>query len=82
MLEREKAPIGVFMTLAAATKPMETEAASAGFYSLGAKKYPRLQIISIEQALKGVKPAIPSVDTGAAFKKAAREDVAQQKFFF
>jgi site-specific DNA-methyltransferase (adenine-specific) len=79
VLDREKAPIGVFLTLAPPTKPMETEAASAGFYALGEKKYPRLQIITIEQALAGAKPAIPLVDTGAAFKKPARESVAQPK---
>ena len=74
VLDREKAPIGVFLTLAAPTKPMETEAASAGFYELGERRYPRLQIITIEQALAGTKPAIPLIDTGAAFKRAATEN--------
>ena len=32
---------------------MIAEAASAGFYELGGRKYPRLQIITIEDALKG-----------------------------
>jgi DNA modification methylase len=73
VLEREKAPIGVLLTLAPPTRPMETEAASAGFYELGGRKYPRLQIITIEQALHGAKPAIPLVDTGAAFRRAGRE---------
>ena len=73
VLDREKAPIGVFLTLTAPTRPMEKEAASAGFYTLGARQYPRLQIITIEQALAGMKPAIPLIDTGAAFKRAARE---------
>ncbi len=78
VLEREKAPIGVFLTLAVPTRPMEKEAASAGFYTLGGRQYPRLQIITIEQALRGTKPAIPLVDTGAAFKRAAREDGGTQ----
>ncbi len=82
VLDREKAPIGVFMTLAAPTKPMVAEAASAGFYELGGRKYPRLQIITIEDALKGAKPAIPLVDTGAAFKRAARETADQPKLDF
>jgi site-specific DNA-methyltransferase (adenine-specific) len=73
VLDREKAPIGVFLTLTPPTRPMETEAAAAGFYTLGARQYPRLQIITIEQALSGTKPAIPLIDTGAAFRKAARE---------
>ena len=73
VLERDKAPIGVFLTLVPPTKPMRTEAASAGFYEFRGRKYPRIQIITIEQALGGAKPEIPLVDTGAAFKQAARE---------
>lgn len=78
VLDREKAPIGVFLTLEAPTRPMEKEAASAGFYTLGERQYPRLQIITVEQALAGAKPAIPLVDTGAAFKRAAREATSKQ----
>ena len=69
VLHREKAPIGVFMTLTDPTQPMIKEAASAGFYQLGNKKYPKLQIITIKEALQGAKPAIPLVDSGATFKK-------------
>lgn len=78
VLEREKAPIGVFLTLEPPTRPMEKEAASSGFYTLGGRQYPRLQIITVEQALAGTKPAIPLVDTGAAFKRAAREATGAQ----
>ena len=52
---------------------MEAEAASAGFYELEGRRYPRLQIITVEQALHGIKPAIPLVDTGAAFRRPGRE---------
>ena len=31
------------------------------------------QLITLAEALRGTKPAIPLVDTGAAFKKAAKE---------
>lgn len=82
VMERERAPIGVFLTLAGPTKPMIAEAASAGFYELGNRKYPRLQIITIEGALKGERPAIPLIDTGAAFKRAAREIAEQRKLDF
>ncbi|HEY1561274.1 MAG TPA: DNA methyltransferase [Caulobacteraceae bacterium] len=78
VLERERAPIGVFLTLPPSTRPMETEAASAGFYELGGRRYPRLQIITIEQALAGTKPAIPHVDMGAAFRRASREEADTQ----
>jgi len=33
----------------------------------------------IENALHGEKPAIPLVDTGAAFKRATRENAEQPK---
>lgn len=78
VLDRERAPIGVFLTLAEPTRPMEKEAAAAGFYALGGRQYPRLQIITVGQALLGMKPAIPLVDTGAAFKRAAREQTGNQ----
>ena len=78
VLEREKAPIGVFLTLEPPTRPMEKEAASAGFYALGGRQYPRLQIITVEQALAGAMPAIPLIDTGAAFKRVARESAGSQ----
>jgi len=42
VLERVKAPIGVFQTLEPPTRPMEKEAASAGFYTLGERQYVRL----------------------------------------
>ena len=58
---------------------VESEAASAGFYELGGRKYPRLQIITVEQALAGTKPAIPHIDTGAAFKRAEREEADKQE---
>lgn len=82
VLEREKAPIGVFLTLAQPTRPMEAEAAAAGFYTLGERRYPRLQIITVEQALNGAKPAIPLVDAGAAFKRARRETPGTQSTLF
>nr|WP_321984012.1 DNA methyltransferase [uncultured Lichenicoccus sp.] len=80
VLEREKAPIGIFLTLTPPTRPMEKEASSAGYFTLGDRRYPRIQIITIEDALKGKKPAIPLVDSGAAYKKAPREAGEQQSF--
>ncbi len=73
VLEREKAPIGIFLTLNRPTKPMEAEAAAAGFYENDFGRYPRLQIVTVEDALKGARPRIPVVDTGAAFRRAGRE---------
>jgi adenine specific DNA methylase Mod len=74
VLEREKAPIGIFLTLNRPTRPMEAEAAAAGFYENDFGRYPRLQIITVEDALKGSRPRIPVIDTGAAFRRAGREE--------
>ena len=78
VLDREKAPIGVFLTLEPPSRPMEKEAAAAGFYTLGQRQYPRLQIITIGQALAGMKPAIPNIDAGAASRRAPREAPLRQ----
>ena len=60
VIDREKADIGIFITLEQPTRPMETEAVTKGFYHspLG-KDYPRLQILTIEELLKGKSPDIP-----------------------
>ena len=52
-ISREKAELGVFVTLQDPTKPMRTEAASAGTYTSAAydKTYPRVQILTVEQLL-------------------------------
>jgi site-specific DNA-methyltransferase (adenine-specific) len=78
VIEREKAVIGAFLTLKEPTKPMETEAASAGFYepeSFPGKKYPRLQILTIAGLLFGKNLEYPHLGPGsqATFKKAPRK---------
>ena len=60
VVQREKAEMGIFLCLESATKPMQMEADSQGFYHspLG-KDYPKIQIFTIEQLLEGKKPDIP-----------------------
>lgn len=60
-IEREKAAIGVFITLEAATSPMRTEAASAGMYhSAGwGKAYSRIQILTVAELLHGAEVKMP-----------------------
>ncbi len=61
VLDREKEPIGVLVALEPPTQPMVTEAAAAGFYhaDFWQKDYPRLQLITIEQLLAGLRPQLP-----------------------
>ncbi|WP_375272603.1 DNA methyltransferase [Sphingomonas sp.] len=79
-MKREKAPMGVFITKALPTKPMEREAAAVGVVHSPAtgRSYPRLQIVTLAELFAGKRPDIPFVDPGAAFKRAAREDSARQ----
>lgn len=53
VLDREEAEIGVLITLEDPTKDMVKECASAGFYHSKGwnKKYPRLQLLTIEDIL-------------------------------
>jgi hypothetical protein len=74
VLDREKAEIGVLISLQAPTQPMRAEAAGAGFYkSPWGQQYPRLQILTIEELLDGKRIDYPpSAQTNVTFKKAPR----------
>ena len=60
VIDREKANIGIFITIDEPTRPMVEEAAMKGFYHspLG-RDYPRIQILTIAQILAGKRPDIP-----------------------
>jgi site-specific DNA-methyltransferase (adenine-specific) len=76
VLEREKAPIGAFITLEEPTKPMIEEAVSAGFYEpelLHGKKYPRIQILTINDLLENKQLQYPRILPRATFKNAKRK---------
>jgi DNA modification methylase len=62
VMEREKATLGLFVTLEPPTQDMRHEADQAGFYTtpLGNLKIPRLQIRTIEELLAGHGFQIPS----------------------
>ena len=71
-VEREKAAMGLFLSLNEPTREMEREAASAGFYETGGMKFPRVQILTAAQVLDGRRVQVPFGFTDG-FKKAARE---------
>lgn len=73
VVERERARIGLFVTLAPPTTHMEIEAVKAGAYETPFGRYPKLQILTIEQLLAGAKPSIPLIDP-TVFKAPTRED--------
>jgi DNA modification methylase len=86
VLEREKAQIGAFITLKSATKDMMKEAISAGFYeSEHYGKFPKLQILTIEELLNGARLQYPQTGGSATFKRAERQTkrkTEQQGFGF
>ena len=75
-VEREKAEIGLFVTLAEPTQPMITEAASAGFYESPKGQFPKIQILTIQDLLSGKsKPQYFDMSGGSLnFKKAKTEE--------
>lgn len=84
-VEREKAAIGIYLTLEPPTKPMEKEAAEAGFYHSEGwnKDYPKIQILTVEEILNGKQPNLPP--SIATFKQAAKvsaETSPQNKLSF
>jgi site-specific DNA-methyltransferase (adenine-specific) len=69
---REKAAVGVFITLEEPSKPMLTEAATAGFYESPSwgQNYPKIQILTINQLLGGARVQMPGAF--GTFKQAER----------
>ena len=76
VLEREREPIGVLLTLEPPTQPMVTEAAAAGFYhnDFWQKDYPRVQIMTVEEMLAGKRPQMPSTRSPFAQAPLEREE--------
>jgi hypothetical protein len=74
VVDREKAEIGVLITMQEATQPMKVEAISAGFYQIEgfAEKYPRIQIRTIRELLDHKGIDMPSRRANVTFKRAAR----------
>ena len=74
-MEREKAEIGLFVTLAPPTGPMQQDAISAGFYEpeyFPGQKFPRVQILTIEELLSGETAQYPRYAPQPTFRQAPR----------
>lgn len=85
-VEREKARIGFFVTLAPPTQPMTSEAISAGFYeSPHSGAFPKIQILTVDGLVNGTEfPKYPDMSRGGlTFKKTKTEnrDGTQGKLF-
>lgn len=86
VVEREKAAIGVLISMEAPTKNMRAEAADAGFYQgTWDRKYPRLQLLTIEDLLneRGVDmPELGGMAEDLTTKRARRVPRAEQTGLF
>ena len=75
VVEREKAAIGVLISMDKPTTAMHKEAASAGFYTSpwDGGKYPRLQLRTVEELLDGKGIEYPAkTQTNVTHKKAPK----------
>lgn len=84
VIVRDKADIGLFVTLTTPTKPMLREATKTGFYeSIVTKKaFSKIQILTIEGLLSGVEQAVyPDLGRGGLTFKKAKEESVQQDLF-
>jgi Restriction endonuclease len=79
VMEREKAPFAVLMTLREPTGPMIKEAASANFFDTPFGKFPRLQIVTVANLLDGKLPKLPPQEKGGGYKQAVPEKPTQNK---
>lgn len=81
VVEREKALIGLLITLNPASAAAAKEAVSAGFVEVdmgtGTIRLRRLQILTVEDLMTGARPELPIVDS-TAFRRARREDTGKQ----
>lgn len=75
----------MLITMGPPTKPMLKEAIEAGFYQppgvSGAKigRYPRIQILTIEDLLEGKKVEYPRATLDATYKRAPRARKAAEQ---
>lgn len=72
VVEREKAAIGVLISMEEPTKPMRSEAASAGFYTSHWGEHPRIQLRTVAELLAGKGIDYPPTKADSTFKKAPR----------
>jgi len=81
VIDREKAEIGVFISLEPHTKPMIKEALQKGYYHSPfiKKDYLRIQLFTIEDLLSGKSPNIPH--TVSHIKKAPSANLAKNQEF-
>lgn len=77
-VEREKALIGLFVTLHEPSRQMVSEAAAAGFLETEWGKVPKIQILTIADLMNGARALVPGTIDSSVYKKAAKEDATEK----
>src|SRR5208282_3420770 len=67
-VERDSAQLGLLVCLADPTKKMREEAAAAGIVTTAHGRFPRIQVVTIENLLKGIKAQMPPPLETEAFR--------------
>ena len=81
-VEREKADAGVFITLEKPTKPMISEAVESGEFTTpitAKKEFPKIQILTIEELLRGKIPELPQGLVKNYYKEAKKSIVDESQ---
>lgn len=86
VLERESAELGVLVTLATHTRPMITEATSAGFVQTAHGRFPKIQLVAVGDLFDGKRPVLPVrapfEQLKASLPRAKKKDDRQLTFTF
>ena len=79
VVERENADMGILLALESPSKQALTEAASAGRFQMPEveRTYPKIQIFTVEDYFKGIRPDLP--DISETLKKAKRIKKEREK---
>jgi site-specific DNA-methyltransferase (adenine-specific) len=82
-IEREKAKVGILLTLEDPTSRMRIEAAAAGLYQPDSdqfrnRSYPRIQILTVDDLFAGKGAELPWIDS-SVMKKAKREKTVGER---
>lgn len=79
VVQREKAPVGVLITLRDPTGPMKSEAAKAGSFDCAWGKFQKVQIVTVKELLDGKNLKLPPQEAGGGLKVAQKEDTSSKK---
>jgi site-specific DNA-methyltransferase (adenine-specific) len=77
VVKRDRAQVGILITLTEPTGPMKAEAVKEGFYETVFGKHPRLQIITVAELFEGKMPNLPPRDS-SIFRKPPKVATGKQ----